>query len=86
MRFMSFSVHCTQCGHNNRPHASARTGVELVLTGKFDTCRKCGAQFREIVVPKRPLVMEVLMRISNSLSTKAILEDYDGRVPKAIGY
>lgn len=86
MGFMYFSVHCTQCGHNNRPHTKARVGVKLVLTGQFNTCRKCGTQFHEIVIPKRPMVMKVLLEISNTLSPTAVLKDYSGKVPMAMGY
>jgi len=86
MRYLRFSVKCKHCGHNNRPHNSPKVGIELVLTGQFNTCRKCGAQFDQIVVTKRPLVMEVFKGLANTLSTKTVLSDYDGKVPMAIGY
>jgi len=82
--YMKFTVKCYHCGHKNRPNPSPKVGILNVLTGEFDTCRKCKTKFKHIIAPKRPLVMEC---ISNGISIKdnVILKEYKNQVPKSLG-
>ena len=82
--FWHFSVKCNNCGHKNRPSASPRKGVRQVLQGKFTTCRMCKTAFSIIVVPERPIVVEIRESLA-SISPTVEFERFDGRVTPAQG-
>ncbi len=86
MIWKPFLVKCSHCGHRNKPHNSPRIGVELVLTGDFDTCRRCNTEFNIITVPRRPIVTQVLSKLSEVPSVLVMLENYDGVAPMSVGY
>lgn len=82
--FKNFSVKCTKCGHNNRPHKSPTEGIKSVLSGSFRKCNHCGTEFTSIQVPNRPLVQQ-LMRTLPIISTTVKIVGYIGKVPRARG-
>lgn len=85
MTWKKFSVKCVPCGHRNMPDKSPRRGVEMVLRGEFDGCRKCGTKFATIRVPNRPLVQEIASTLPK-VSPIVEIVGYVGAVPRAYGY
>lgn len=82
--YTSFTVKCEGCGYRNKPHASPRKGVELVVNGGFNVCRGCGSVFTQIILPTRPLVMTILAGCK-SLPAHIMLKDYTGETKSALG-
>ena len=41
---LQFYVVCGSCDHRNRPNLNTNKAIELVLTGEFSNCRKCGSR------------------------------------------
>lgn len=82
--FVPFTIICEQCGHRNLPSRKIKESIQRVLTGEFNTCRKCGARFKKVRVPLRPLVKECLGD-GLEISPDVILINYSGNTPAASG-
>jgi hypothetical protein len=82
--YVAFYVHCTACGHMNRPNRKVTDGVKEVLVGKFTSCRKCGEGFKKITVPERPSVV-LIRKDLKKISKKVEFVNYKGMPQYAEG-
>lgn len=88
MRFMKFTIICDQCGHKNMPDNNTRNGIFKTLTGEFNTCRNCGYIWKNIYVPLRPLVENIVLMICEDgpgFSDRVTTFSYKGKVPCGSG-